>query len=284
MRDRAIHEQRLSGVAHPVAAAFRIQHDSAGHSRIGRFVHVYVAVARSRFDDGHLGMLDAVPNKACSPAGNEHVDDTVKCHELIGCRTVGRLYRADAVCRHARTDRRIMEYVRNDRIGAGCKGSAAKHAGVARFDADARSVSRHVRTRFVYHADHPERYAHALQIDAAFQFSLHLHRTQRIRQAHEILERRRHRLDARSVEHEAIEQALARIRPARRIHIGFVLGHDLACMLAQRASHGIERGVALDSRCRRELLRGSLRRKGDVAHRFRHTHLIRHSNTTNSSR
>ena len=115
-RDGRIDEQRLAGVADPEAAALRVHEDLARHVEVGGFVHVDMAVSRSRLDDGNLGRLHAVADEPCAAAGNEHVDQAVKPHKDIGRRAIGRGDNADRTLGHARLLRhRSREHARDGR-------------------------------------------------------------------------------------------------------------------------------------------------------------------------
>ena len=137
-----------------------------------------------------------------------------------------------------------MEDAGDRRVRPRGKRTSAQHARVARFHADARRIGRDVRSRFVHHAHYAEGHAHALQVDAVFQLAVHLHDTERIGKPHEVFERHRHSLDAALVEHKTVEQAFAGTRRASGFHIPFVLGDDLARVVAQRLRHRSERRVA----------------------------------------
>ena len=129
--DGLIDEQRLAGVADPEAAALRVHKDFARHVEVGGFMHVDVAVSRSRLDDGDFGRLHAVADEPRAAAGNEHVDQAVKPHKDVGRRTVSRGDNADRTLGHARLLRRSREHARDGRTRAGRHRPAAQDAGVS---------------------------------------------------------------------------------------------------------------------------------------------------------
>ena len=130
-RDGRIDEQRLAGVADPEAAALRVHEDLARHVEVGGFVHVDMAVSRSRLDDGDLGRLHAVADEPRAAAGNEHVDQAVEPHEDVGRRAIGRGDNTNRTLGHARLLRRSREHARDCRTRAGCHRPAAQDAGVS---------------------------------------------------------------------------------------------------------------------------------------------------------
>ena len=152
-RDGRIDEQRLAGVADPEAAALRVHEDLARHVEIGGFVHVDVAVSRSRLDDGNLGRLHAVADEPRPAAGNEHVDQAVEPHEDIGRRAIGRGDDADRALGHARLLRRSRKDARDGSTRASRHRPATQDAGISRLQTDTGSVGGHVRTRLVHDGD-----------------------------------------------------------------------------------------------------------------------------------
>ena len=194
--DGFIDEKRFACIAHAHALRFRIKQNGDGAIEIGRFVHIGMAIARARLDDGHFRTFDAVANKAGSAARNEHVDNAVKLHEGIGRRAIGGIDEGNAIGGKARGNDRFAQRGNDCRVGMEGLRAAAQHACIARLQANARSIGRDVRARLIHHGDNAQRHAHARKFDAAFDFAALEHAAQRVRQASERFKGIGHGIDA----------------------------------------------------------------------------------------
>ena len=241
---RAIDEQRLGRVAHPETTALRVHDDVVGHGKLGAFVHVHVAVAGSRLDDGNLRALDAMANQTRPSTRDEHVDDAMKLHEGIGCRAIGRGDGAHRVGGKPDRGDRLGENPRDGLVRADREAASAQDDGVARLQANTRRVGGDVRSGLVDHRHNPERHADARELDAVVQRRGRLGLAEGIGQRDQFLQSIRHGADAGLVEHETIEQRVARPRLARGVHIARVRLHDTVRVGAQRPCHSEKRVVA----------------------------------------
>ena len=106
---------------------------------------------------GNLRAIDAMGDKARTAARHKDVDHAAQAHEHVGRGTIGRLDDADASGGHAGRNRRIVQHMRDGGAGLGRQGTAAQHAGVARLQADARSIGGDVGARLVNDGHHAER-------------------------------------------------------------------------------------------------------------------------------
>ena len=122
--------------------------------------------------------------------------------------------------------------MRDGGAGLGRQGTAAQHAGVARLQADARSIGSDVGASLVDDGHHAERDRHARQLDAAIERARIEHAAERVGKRHQVLERVGHGHDTPFVEHQAIEQAFLGAGLTRCVHILGIGGHDGAGPIA----------------------------------------------------
>ena len=155
-----------------------------------------MAVAGARLDHGDLRVLDAVADEAGAAARDEHIHHAAQPHEHIRGGTIGGLHDAHAIARETAGLHSVGEHMRDCDAGVLRQRTAAQDACVARADADARGVRRHVRARLVYHRDQAQRNAHLLKLEPAVDRSALEDPTDRVGQLGERLEPLRHRLDA----------------------------------------------------------------------------------------
>ena len=228
-----VHQQGLGGVAHAEAAALRVHDDIAGHGGVGRGVHVHVAVARARLDDRHLRVLDAVADKPGAPAGDEHVHQAMQLHEHVGGGPIGGGDGADGTLGQAGPHGGGRQNVGDGLVGAGCEASAPQHAGVARLHADAGGIGGHVGPRLVDHGHHAKGHRHAAQADAVVQGGFQGHHAEGVGQLPQLVEGIGHGAHPGLVQHEPVQQGLARTGRPGRVHIAPVGLHDLGCVLPQ---------------------------------------------------
>ena len=273
--NRLVHQQRLGRVAHAHALGLGVHHDGACHVEIGGLVHVDMAVARARLDHRHQALAHAARDEAGAPARYEYVDDAAQAHKCARGRTVAGLDDAYGRTREARCLDGVCQHVRDRHAGALGQRAAAQDAGVARADADAGGVCRHVGARLVHHGHKAQRHAHLLQVEAAIDGAVLEHATHRVGQVGELLEAGRHGVDALGREQQAVQQAGSRPRLARGLHVLGVGGKDLVCMLAQGRCHLAHGRLARLVGGKAQRARGLLCRDGqlldicgDVFHRY----------------
>ncbi len=121
-------------------------------------------------------------------------------------------------------------------------GPPAQDCGVAALQTQRRDVGGHVRPRLVDHQDHPERDAHAPDLQAVWPVPHARDLAHRIRQRGHLAQASRHRRDPLAIERQALEQRRRQgiLAPSREVH--GVLGQD-------RLPGVLERIRALAQRC-----------------------------------
>ena len=154
--------------------------------------------------------------------------------------------------------------------------AAAQDAGVARLDAERRSVCRDVRPRLVNDADHAERHAHARDLDAARLLAPVGDGADRVGQGGDFFDATRHLLDERRREREPVDEGgIAPVR-ARLRDVAGIRREDLRLARANLVRHGGERAVLGLARGARHLARRRARRHAERAHRLRYVKLLLH--------
>ena len=205
-------------------------------------------------------------DKAGPSPGHEHVNDAMQAHQRVGGSAVSGIDDADAASRHAGGDGGVVEYPGDGGAGKVRKRPAAQHDGVARFQANARSVGGDVGAGLVNDGDDAERHAHALKLDARIKRTALQNDVDGIGQLHQLFERRRHLLDASRVKREPVEQAFLDLCVTRGAHVFFVGGKDVGRVRAQGGRHRAQGIVALPRGRLRKRAACLLRRQGNVAH------------------
>ena len=155
--------------------------------------------------------------------------------------------------------------------------AAAQHAGIARFYADARSISSYIGARLVHHSHHAQRHGNLSDKQAVFECSLLKDLARRVVKRSKAFKGRCHALDAALVQKQAIDQRFLRSCLSGLSAIDRVFRADKRCVFAKGSRHCEQRLVLQLGRGFRHSSAGSL---GPLRRNLCFTH----SNTTNSSR
>ena len=121
--------------------------------------------------------------------------------------------------------------------------AAAQDRRIARLEAERPCVRGDVRARFVNHADHPERHAHARDVQPIRALPARQLRADRVVEPGDRLEPGGHRLDAHRIQRQAIEQRCPQAALLRRRHVLGVGGQEFALSGAQAVRSGAERPI-----------------------------------------
>ena len=119
--------------------------------------------------------------------------------------------------------------------------AAAQDRRIARLEAERPGVRGDVRARFVDHADHPERHAHARDVEAIRALPARQLGADRVLERGDHLEPGGHRLDAHRVQRQAVEQRCPQAARLRRRHVLGVGGQEFALSGAQAVRCRAER-------------------------------------------
>ncbi len=199
-------------------------------------------------------------------ARHDDVDELRHGHELAHRGAVGGLYQLRRRFGQARAFQAGAHAVGDCQVGAQRLGAAAQDAGVARFQAQARGVGRHVRARFVDDADDAERHAHAAHFDAGRAARELADPADRVLERGNVLQPLGHLLDAFRIEREPVDERAVAARLLRLLDVGAVGFQQLVRARADARRHGAQRAVLGVAACARELARGFARRAPEFAH------------------
>ena len=131
---------------------------------------------------------------------------------------------------------------RGDAIGA--IGARAQDQRIARAQRQRPGLGGDIRAAFENHADDADRHAHAGDAQTVRAGPFGERFSDRIGQRGDGFDALRHRLQARFVEREAIEQAFRQVFGVRAGHILGIGGEDVACRRAQPFGHRLKRRCA----------------------------------------
>ena len=225
--DVGVHEQRLGRVADAGALGLGVEDDPLRGVEVGARVDVDVAVARGGVDHRHRG--DALQRRLqpLAAARDDEVDDALLGGQL------GQLLAPSAGHEHdrARGHAGLGRGLRGDRgqhgVGVRRRRRAAQHDRVARLQAQRGGVDGDVRPRLVDDGDDAERDAHLAHVEAVGQALAVDDLADRVGQRRDRAHAVGHRLHARRVEREAVEQRGVEPARAARLHVARVGLEDL---------------------------------------------------------
>ena len=121
--------------------------------------------------------------------------------------------------------------------------AAAQDRRIARLEAERPGVRGDVRARFVNHADHAERHAHARDVEAVRALPARQLGADRVVEPGDRLEPGGHRLDAHRIQRQAVEQRCPQAALLRRRHVFGVGGQEFVLSVAQAVRCGAERPI-----------------------------------------
>ena len=159
-RDAGVHQDRLDRVAHAEAVRLGVDRQLVRHGQVGGAVDVDVAVPVAVEHVGHGGVLDQRLDERRPAARDQAVDLPAQPHEGDG-RLVRRvLHQRHGVLGQPGLHHGPAQQRDDGPVGVEGGGRAAQEGGVARLEAQAGGVARHVGPVLVDHADHAERHPH----------------------------------------------------------------------------------------------------------------------------
>ena len=179
--DGAVDEQRLGGAAHADAAHLGVDGDPLRHVEIGGGMNIDVADALEMGEHRHARLhLDAA-DQALAAARHDHIDGAVEPgeHQPDGGAVAGR-HHLDRFRRQAGLGQTLDEAAVDGARGTIGVGAAAQDRGIARLEAERPGIGGHVRPALIDDADHAERRAHALDVEAVGAVPAGDHRPDRV--------------------------------------------------------------------------------------------------------
>jgi hypothetical protein len=173
-------------------------------------VDVHVAVAVPVDHVGDRGALEDGVDERAAATGDQHVDEAAQPHELDGRLAARVLDQHEPVLGQARLGQALAQDG-GDRLVRGDGAAAAtQEGGVARLEAQAEGVARHVRTVLVDDADDPEGHPDLRDPKAVRPRPAGDHLAHRIRQGGDLAEPHGHRLHPSGVEPQPVDDGRGR--------------------------------------------------------------------------
>ena len=166
LRDLAVDEELLGGVAHAGALALGVDDDLFGHREIGGAVHVEEAHALVVFDDRDGAVAGDEADEALAAARDEAVDVLVELEQRVERGAVGRGDELHGVGGQAGGGERLLHEGGEGGVGVEDFLAAAQDRGVAALQAEDGAVDGDVGARLVDDADHADGHAHAADLQA----------------------------------------------------------------------------------------------------------------------
>ena len=159
-RHTGVHEDRLDRVADPEAVRLGVDRQLVRHGQVGRAVDVDVAVPVAVEHVGHGGVLDQRRDERPTAARDQAVDEAAQPHEGDRRLVRGVLDEGHGVLGQPRLHGGPAEQRHDGPVGVEGGGRPAQEGRVARLEAEAGGVARHVRAVLVDHTHDAERDAH----------------------------------------------------------------------------------------------------------------------------
>ncbi len=272
-----VEQHGLGSTTDTGAAELGVEHDLARHVHVGRSVHVDVAIALQVTDHRHARLLLDACDEVLASARHDDVD--VVGHALEHVADGLAVLRRDQLDARQRQARRTQAFLEAGVDGpARCRAlrAAAKDHRIGGLEAQRPGVRRHVRPALVDDADHAERHADPLDAQPVRPLPLGQDAPDGIRQGRDLLQARRHRLQAARVEAQPVEQRAADAPRLRRSHVGRIGLENRGRSQADGAGRGLERGVACSCRRLREHAGGLGRGPAHVLHHRADASRVRH--------
>ena len=215
----SVHKQLLERVAGGGTRQLGVADDLDSHVLICGLVDVEVAIAAGAGDDGHRRVFEHEFFESVAAARNDDVDIFALAEQLGGAFARHVVDEADRVRRNALAlqclgDRAIDALVAADRLFA-----AAEHDRVAALETERRDVGGDVGASLVYDADHAQRDADFVDLQAVGARPLRGDLADRVGQIGNVVDALRHILDPLFGQREPVFHALA-----KRVGVGDILG------------------------------------------------------------
>ena len=177
--------------------------------------------AGAGLDHGHLRLAHDRVDQLGAAARDEHVDEAAGLHQLgraVATELVDRLHR---IRRQADALERLLQQLDEHAVGVLGGAAAAQHDGVAALEREGGDVDGHVGPGLVDGADDAEGHAHLGEAQAVRQGRAAQGLADRVGQGDDLADGGGEALEARRVEPEPVEQAVAQavLAPVREVEL-----------------------------------------------------------------
>ena len=251
--DMAVDNHAFHGVAHAGALRLGVDEDVHRLVDVGGLVHVHVADAVEVLDHGNLALFHDGADQAFAAAGNHEVDAVVTLQEHAH-QVVARFgHELHGVFANAVCGKRFVENPGEALRGVERFLAAAQNHGIARLEAEACAVNRHVRAAFENKEYGADRHGHAANLDAVLEFAAFEHAVQRVGKGGNFFGTLGHGLDTGVVQCEAVHLRVVELSGGG-FEVELVGGQNLRFFLADELCHEVQHGAPLLGGQRAEVL------------------------------
>jgi len=277
VRDIAVHEKSLHGVADPAPLDFGVERDLLGHLQIGARINIRVAVADSCLDDRHFRVLNDGLDEARSASGDEAVNQPRRLHHRRRRRAVGGWHKLYAVRGQPGTLGSGGDYLSENDVRMDGLLAAAQYDRVSGFEAEPRSIDGDVRARLEDDADDAQGHRHLFDVEPVRKAPAPVHAADRVGQRRKLVQPFGHVGDALAGEREAVNESIGEPGGPSGFQVHSVLLENPPLGHNQRIRHRNQRGVLVPGVAGRQPRRGFA---GIPRHRvYGFDHIYRHCYT-----
>ena len=178
-----------------------------------------MAYAVQVLDDRHPGLGADALYQALAAAGHDDIHVFRHGDQFAHRRAVGRCHYLHRRLGQAGLPQSLGQALGDGPVRSQGLGTTPQDGGVARFQAQARRLHRHVGARFVDDTDNPQRHPHATHLDAAGHGVHIADRTHRVRERGHLAQALQHVVDACRGQLQTVQQGRGQavVRPARHV-------------------------------------------------------------------
>jgi hypothetical protein len=230
----------------PVRRILGVDHDGAGHGRIGGLVDIDVAQALEMGEDRHAGIGLNAGDEALAAARHDDIDRPTQTGQQFADRgAVADGDHLDCVSRQAGAFQPLCQAGMDGAGGMERVRSAAQDDRIARFEAEGAGVGRDIGAAFIDHADDAQGRADALypQPVGAIPFGNDV--PDRVGQGGNGADAVRDRIDAAVIELQPVDEGGRHVACERGFDIERIGVENFLAACENRVSHGVERGILL---------------------------------------
>ncbi len=196
-------------------------HDNRlGHVEVGGGIDIHVAVAVSVDHVGNRRVFSDRRDQRRTAAGNQHVDQAVKLHELARGLVARVLDEQQRVGVEAGPFERLAQKGNDRDVGAQRSRRPTQEGGITRLQAQTKRVARDIRAVFIDDRHHSERYPNLLDYEPVGPTPTRHDLADGIGQRGHLPQPGRHRLDATGIEAKPVDNCGARTGVDGCGHVG----------------------------------------------------------------
>jgi hypothetical protein len=187
------------------------------------------------FDHRNSRIVHQAFDQALAAARDDHVDVVAHRDQLAHCCTIGGCNHLHAGVRQTGRLEPFPDAGRDRLVGADRFAAATQDRGIARLEAEARSVCGHIRARFINDADHAERHAHSAYLYAGRTISQVGDDAHRVGQGGDLLQAFCHAGNGAFPKGQPVQQGFAKTLRSGLGHV-FAVGGEECCLVAPNCS------------------------------------------------